>query len=152
MQHTIRQAETDDAHSIAALSDQLGYPADTRQIKARLETILSLPDNCVYVAVLQEKIVGWIHGFHTFRVESDDFVEIAGLVVDETTRKMGLGTALIEHVQTWAQTKGCTSLRVRCNTMRTESHKFYLHLGFSESKEQKVFGKVVESVATLYRN
>tara|TARA_R110000850_G_scaffold96203_1_gene201338 strand:+ start:744 stop:1220 length:477 start_codon:yes stop_codon:yes gene_type:complete len=135
----LRKATLNDANSIALLSEQLGYGYDVQSTKARLQAILNHNEHCVFVATLSDKVVGWVHGFYMLRVESDPFVEIGGLVVDENHRKMGIGIALIEEVKSWSAGKNCQKLRVRCNIIRLESHEFYKQIGFTLNKEQKVF-------------
>jgi len=141
MNCSIRNATLHDREGLALLSGQLGYSSNPNEILLRLEALLKSPDHCVFVAVEEEKVRGWIHGFYALRVESDPFVEIGGLVVDENSRKKGLGKMLIEHVNLWAESKGCKDVRVRCNILRKESHDFYERLGFVENKVQKIFGK-----------
>lgn len=135
----IRNAKMEDAGCIAALSGQLGYNTTESEMQARLQKLLNTDDNCVYVALDQGRIIGWVHALYALRVESDPFVEIAGLVVDEQSRKLGIGKLLIETVIKWAEVKKCTMIRVRTNTIRTESHRFYERLGFSLKKEQKIY-------------
>ncbi len=53
--------------------------------------VLDHPDHCLYVALADERVVGWIHGFYTLTLESGPFVAIAGLVVDENCRRSGVG-------------------------------------------------------------
>jgi GNAT superfamily N-acetyltransferase len=138
---TIRNAEVKDAATIALLSGQLGYQTTDLLIRDRLRVILANNDNCVFVAEEDEKVVGWIHGFYSLRVESEFFVEIAGLVVDENYRRKGIGKILIEEVIIWTKSKKCVSIRVRCNVKRIASHQFYHELGFDLNKEQKIFDK-----------
>ncbi|MCB0745812.1 MAG: GNAT family N-acetyltransferase, partial [Ignavibacteriae bacterium] len=80
MEIIIRNAEIKDSESITELSNQLGYETLNTDIQNRLNTILKHPENCVYVATVNGKVIGWIHGFYSMRVESDFFVEIGGLV------------------------------------------------------------------------
>lgn len=138
---TTRNATLADAPAIARLSGQLGYATEDNVMQGRLAVILPKDDNCVLLAVADEQILGWVHGVYALRVESGCFVEIAGLVVDEHQRRKGIGKLLVEQVAQWAQSKGCNSIRVRCNVTRTESHRFYEGLGFGLNKEQKVFDK-----------
>uniref|UniRef100_UPI00404A3EE3 GNAT family N-acetyltransferase n=1 Tax=Gelidibacter sp. TaxID=2018083 RepID=UPI00404A3EE3 len=128
-----------DSESISDLSNQLGYHTNTIDIQSRLFDVLKHPDNCVYVIVTNEKVVGWIHGFYTLRVESAAFIEIGGLVVDKNFRKMGIGKLLVEKIYEWAESKECNKIRVRCNEVRIESHLFYDNLGFKLNKVQKIF-------------
>ena len=76
MEITIRDAKINDSESITELSNQLGYKTLNTDIQNRLKIILENSDNCIYVAIENGRIVGWIHGFYSMRVESDFFVEI----------------------------------------------------------------------------
>lgn len=138
---TFRIATERDAEQIAALSEQLGYHNEINEIRSRLSTILNREDDCIYVAEQDDNLVGWIHGFHSYRVESAAFVEIGGLVVHEHSRNTGIGKQLIEIVDEWARTKNCKSVRVRCNVKRIDAHRFYERIGFALNKEQKIFAK-----------
>lgn len=144
MEIIIRNAGIKDSEFIAQLSDQLGYSALNSEIENRIDKILGHPDHCIYVATVNEKVVGWVHGFYALRVESNFFVEIGGLVVDQKFRKQGIGNRLVDSVITWAKTKKCNQVRVRCNVIRTESHQFYGKIGFELNKEQKIFNKRLE--------
>lgn len=108
-------------------------------MRDRLTEILKNADHCVYVVTDNENIMGWIHGCYSLRVESDPFVEIGGLVVDENYRKQGLGKMLVEKIKEWSKSKETLQIRVRCNTLRKASHAFYNSIGFIEKKEQKIF-------------
>lgn len=144
MQISIRIAEINDSEFITKLSNQLGYETQISDIQNRLKKILANADNCVYVATEKGKIVGWIHGFFSLRIESEFFVEIGGLVVDENFRKNGIGKKLVDKIMEWSKLKNCKKVRVRCNMIRKESHRFYENIGFEINKEQKIFNKQVE--------
>ena len=66
------------------------------------------------------------------------------LVVDESYRGKGIGKKLIDTAADWLKQKGEKTLRIRCNVIRDETHKFYEHLGFIEKKKQKIFEKSIE--------
>ncbi|MDQ0968096.1 putative N-acetyltransferase YhbS [Flavobacterium sp. W4I14] len=135
----IREISEKDAESVAALSTQLGYESDIKQTSARIKRINNSNENCVFVALLDGEVVGWIHGFYTLRIESDPFIEIGGLIVDEKYRNLRIGKQLIENVNIWAKKHQVEKLKVRCNIKRSESHKFYEQLGFKENKRQIAF-------------
>ena len=126
---------------ITELSNQLGYENQNADVKNRLKRILINTDNCIYVATKNGRIVGWIHGFLSLRIESEFFVEIGGLVVNENFRKNGIGKKLVDKVIEWSKLKNCEKVRVRCNVIRKESHRFYENIGFEINKEQKIFDK-----------
>jgi len=84
------------------------------------------------------QIIGWLHAFLALRVASASFVEIGGISVLSSRRKKGIGRGLIFQAQSWAAESGL-ALRVRCNSLRGETHRFYGAVGFSRVKEQYVF-------------
>lgn len=135
----IREISEKDAESVATLSTQLGYESDIKQTSARIKRINNSNENCAFVALVDGEVVGWIHGFYTLRVESDPFVEIGGLIVDENYRNLKIGKQLIENVNLWAKKHQVKKLKVRCNIKRTESHRFYEQIGFKENKRQIAF-------------
>lgn len=139
MQITFREIIEDDAEALVKLSLQFGYAVSVAEMRLRVAQLLAHQDHCGFVACAGEQVVGWIHGFYTFRLESEPFVEIGGLVVDENLRRQGIGQQLIERVKEWAAAQSVRKVRVRCNTKRFDTHKFYLNAGFTETKEQKVF-------------
>lgn len=139
----IRTATTEDSPTITNLSEQLGYRSDNKVVLDRIDDILLDTENCLFVADLNHKVVGWIHGFYALRVVTDPFVEIGGLVVDSKHRDLGVGRLLIEAVYDWARSKNCYNIRLRSNIIRIDSHKFYDRLGFSCNKQQKIFYKTL---------
>ena len=134
----IRNASGSDAEEIINLSAQLGYETDVNNVTDRISKIENDINNCIYVAVIDKTVVGWIQGFYSIRLESMEFVEITGLVVDVKYRKMNIGRKLIDEVLKWAKPFRVEKVKVRC-TIRTESHKFYEKSGFKLVKEQKIF-------------
>lgn len=128
-----------EARAIHQLSVQLGYENDFDLLLGRLQQIIKLKDQAIFIAKIEEKIVGWLHCLICLRVESPLFVEVTGLVVDADVRGQQIGKKLIETSKMWSQNQNVSIIRIRCNVIRTESHKFYKTLGFSSNKEQKVF-------------
>ncbi len=143
MKYIIRKAQTADAKAISNLSLQLGHETKVEDSLTRMEIILKLDDNVLYVADFEGQVGGWIQATYCHRLEAGSFVEITGLVVDEGWRGKGVGKALIEEVVTWTKFIGCSSLRVRSNVIRKEAHLFYENLGYTLTKEQKVFDKKI---------
>ncbi len=129
----------EDAESISALSKQLGYGLDVDETKDLIGLVNNHPDHIALVIADEKKQIGWIHAFKTLRIESKPFIEIGGLVVDENYRGKGVGKLLINAIKNWSEQEEISTIRVRCHTKRKEAHLFYNKLGFSESKEQKIF-------------
>jgi len=137
----IRKAVLSDAPELATLTEQLGYPADIEGTKTILEDLLRKQEYAVFVGIIDNKTVAWIQLHQVISMETGVYVEIIGLVVDEEYR--GLGRLLLHAASDWSRSVDCYRLRVRCNIIRTESHKFYQNSGFILKKEQKVFDSLL---------
>lgn len=135
----IRLLELKDAVSIHALSHQLGYELPIGITTDHVRQVIERPEDRAFVALQEGNVIGWIHAFKAIRLESQPFIEIGGLVVDEAYRGKGVGSLLVQQIKNWCEEMICPSLRVRCQVKRTEAHQFYRSLGFTEQKEQKVF-------------
>lgn len=135
----VRNAKAADTLSIADLSTQLGYPGGSKEICQRTALVIGQPNNAVLVADVSGRVVGWVHVFGAYRVESSPFAEIGGLVVNQTHRGSGIGRALVKAAIAWAVQRGFQLIRVRSNVTRQEAHDFYHRLGFSTTKSQVIF-------------
>jgi GNAT superfamily N-acetyltransferase len=134
-----RQMSSEDAAAVAGLCRQLGYPLSSQQILQNINAVRRSDDHDAFVAIHDSRVVGWIGVAQTMMIESLPFCEINGLVIDEELRGKGIGMLLVEKAKQWAKEKGNDTLRLRCNTKRTEAHEFYRHLGFTETKQQTTF-------------
>ena len=139
MEIIIRHISEKDAEAVNQLSTQLGYAMPIEQTLANIRSVLGTKGHNAFVALHDDKIVGWIGVAEALQIESAPFSEIRGVIVDEQCRGHGIGKLLIEKVKEWSKETGNKTLRLRCNMIRKEAHLFYQHLGFKEIKEQKVF-------------
>ena len=138
----IRSAGDGDIAALASLSTQLGYPSDVNAMRERLKRVRDKHIGQVFVAVdAASRVVGWTHVVERCHLEDEPFVEIAGLVVDETARGAGVGAALLRAAETWTNERGYDRLRVRSNIVRDRAHEFYKREGYAENKRQIVFEK-----------
>lgn len=139
MEILIKSITSEHAQDVQRLSQQLGYPLSFDEIENNTREVISNNDHSAFVAIIDGKVVGWIHAFKAIFLESNPFVEIGGLVVDENHRGKGIGKKLVERIKQWCNEKQISILRVRSQLKRKEAHQFYLNNGFKEIKEQKVF-------------
>ena len=135
---------TDDAPAVAALSGQLGYPVSPETIAARLQQISRNPEHAFFIADSGGRVAGWVHVYGVHLLESPVlFVEIGGLVVDETARRQGIGRALMAEAETWAGAHGYAEVRLRSGQHRTDAHEFYQRIGYAHAKTSKLFRKLL---------
>jgi predicted N-acetyltransferase YhbS len=139
MQLNIRPMQENDAPAVNKLSVQLGYGLSVAETEKQISSILRNDEHLALVATNNKDVIGWIHAFRALHIESLPFVEIGGLVVDESCRGTGVGKALVHHIKQWCVDQQVYSLRVRSQVKRLDAHQFYRHLQFHEIKEQKVF-------------
>lgn len=142
---TIREAIAEDAVEITMLSQQLGYIISEQQTLQNINALKQSKHHEVFVAVHEEKVIGWIGVSYHISLESPPLHEIHGIVVNEQFRGQGIGKMLIEKAKQWCSNKGTDKLRLRCNIKRTGSILFYQKIGFTEVKQQKVFEIVLNS-------
>lgn len=134
----IRKIKVEDATSIQLLSNQLGYPISEEETRNQIISILNNQNDYAILAINDNIVCAWLHGFIAIRLESLPFAEIGGLVVNEQYRNQGIAKNLIYEFTQWCESKNIHKIRVRCNVIRTETHLFYTKLGFVENKSQKV--------------
>jgi GNAT superfamily N-acetyltransferase len=143
----IRRAQIADAAEMARLAGELGYPMSSGEMTRRLAVLLPNDHHYVAVAASVECLLGWMHVEHRFSLEGGDRAELMGLVVDSTARRRGVGRELVDVAENWTLAQGLSSLTVRSNAAREQSHPFYESLGYSRSKTQHIYSKVVTSNA-----
>ena len=139
----IRRVRLDDAAEMARLSAQLGYPTPPTEMERRLAALLPNERHHITVAASGERLQGWVHVEHRFSLGGGDRAELIGLVVDSSARRGGLGRVLVRAAESWALSRGLSSLTVRSNTAREHSHPFYEALGYSREKTQHVYRKAL---------
>jgi GNAT superfamily N-acetyltransferase len=135
----VREMLGEDARAVNLLSAQLGYPLSPEQTFENITAVLHSKKHIAFVALYQNRVVGWIGAAQTIMIEVMPHCEINGLVTDERYRGKGVGRLLIEKVKQWAKENGNVILSLHCNVTRTAAHLFYEHIGFKAIKQQKYF-------------
>jgi GNAT superfamily N-acetyltransferase len=147
----IRDARRDDADEIAPLLGELGYPTTPAHFARRFERLEREPATWIYVAESDGRLVG-LAGLRVLTlVERDEPVgRLIALVVAEEVRGMGVGRALVEHVEERARAAGCVQLDLSSSDRREDAHAFYRRLGFADVSRRFV-KDLTPSAAALRR-
>jgi GNAT superfamily N-acetyltransferase len=135
----LRDACFEDSERLSVLARQLGYPVATTEVASRLVKYSGNPSERVIVAVKDGEVIGWTSAGIVDHFYTPIYVEISGLVVDESSRGSGAGKFLVDEVKRWTVEKGITLLRLRANVIRKDAHRFYEREGFKRRKEQVMF-------------
>ena len=139
----IRTARLSDAADIARLTTHLGYDVESAALAERLARVLARSDQRLLLAELDGKAVGWLHAVVFEEIEAAPYAVIAGLVVDRSHRRLGIGRTLIAECEEWAKGQQCSVVRLWSSAGRTAAHRFYERLGYTNIKTQYSFVKSV---------
>ncbi len=141
----IRVCTTEDYERIHALNTlAFGYDYPLDKTKERLYTILQRSSDRLYVAELDNNVVGYIHGSDYECTYSGSLKNIMAIAVFEECRGKGVGKALLKAIEDWAKQDGCVGVRLVSGSDRVNAHEFYLRCGYNQRKVQKNFFKLFD--------
>ncbi len=138
----IRKATVEDyAYIGAIIRDCLGYSCDDFVVKRKLSQV-DMDREVVFVAEIDDKVIGYIHGDRFELLYMDSLINVLCLAVNEEYRKNGVGSALLNQVEEWAKERGAVGIRLNSAMSRTSAHEFYRRMGFNKERDQIRFLKM----------
>jgi len=144
MAFDIRSFHLNDAKAIRKLSlEELGYDYPIQETKKKLVLFLESENDQVFVAIVEEKVVGYIHACTYEVIYAPQMKNIMGIVVAKAHRHKGIGRALLEKIEEWAKEEGAHGIRLVSGATRTDAHTFYQHCGYELQKTQYNFQKIL---------
>lgn len=139
----IREAVESDAESIWKLNQyEMGYHFPLDAAKVKLSKLIHSEDDRIYVALVDDDIIGYVHANSYDLLYAPHMKNIMGIAVASQYRHNGIGTALLQHVEMWAIKDGAAGVRLVSGASRHEAHAFYHKCGYSGDKEQLNLKKV----------
>lgn len=134
-----------DVEAIHYLYQQLtGHLFKFDLFKERFNFMLEFERQTIFVAELDEKIVGYIAIVLNYGLYEGKHLRIAGLVVDKSVKRKGVGSKLVLEAEKWAKANNIELIKLRSNTARAEeAHEFYINRGYSKVKECACFEKKI---------
>lgn len=134
MSISIRDAELNDAASLASLMTQLGYKTTEAEMVARLKQILPDKRFKTLVAVADGRVCGMIGTMARASYEHNDLSGgIMGLVVSNDMRRHGIGRNLIGAAEKDFAERKIKRIAVNTRLTRKEAHLFYESLGYERN-------------------
>jgi GNAT superfamily N-acetyltransferase len=139
----IRRATASDVAAIVAMiaDDQLGATResldDLTPYLAAFEQIAADPNQLLMVADRNDEVIGTLQltiipGLSR-RGSTRGLIE--AVRVAAPARGSGLGSTLIRWAVEESRTRGCTLVQLTSDKTRTDAHRFYTNLGFTNSHE-----------------
>ena len=130
----IRDAELNDAPELAVLMCELGYETKCAEMETRLKSILCNPAYKTFVAIIDGCVCGMIGTLtYTSYEHNDPSGRILALVTSNTTRRRGIGRALIATAEENFAQRGIGRVALDTRLSREDAHKFYESLGYERN-------------------
>lgn len=143
-----RRAHPSDAAEFSRLCSQWGYPIPVERCEECLIRIGDSDRDAIFAAeVSPGRLGGWAHTQARHIIATRPFAEIVGIVVDENTRRRGIGKALIALCEDWASNRDFEKMHVKSNAIRSEAHGFYPGIGYQLVKIQRSYAKELKVIA-----
>jgi GNAT superfamily N-acetyltransferase len=134
MSIAIRSPESTDAKTVAALLTELGYPADVLDVPDRLEAFGRQHDAAIWVAERNGDVAGLATAHVITSIHKPEPVAmLTVLVVASAHRHHGIGRALVQRAEAWAEECGASVISLTSALRRTEAHGFYASLGYEHT-------------------
>ena len=139
----VRSATSDDLPELLGLYEQLAgdrvaaLPTDLDEAKSMFPAIAAQAGRQLLVAEVHNRVVGTAdllivpnlsHGGAPWAV-------VENVVVDEGSRRLGVGRALTDEMVRRCDEAGCYKLQLLSNKRRTSAHEFYRSVGFEAVAE-----------------
>ena len=128
---------------VLELARQLGYENMLGGLTARFEKLRRDKEQRLFVAIVNGQVVGWIHFCPRKLLQAEFRLEVLALVVDSRLRRRGIGKLLLLTAQRSAADNGLGMVALYSGDKRREAHLFYRKLGYKNSKNAKVFVKII---------
>lgn len=142
MEFMVRECCLDDAEYIQELNcNGMGYDYSLEDTKAKLSNILTSNKDKIFVAVITNTVVGYVHANDYEVIYAPSMKNIMGIAVSSTYRGNGIGRALLSKVEEWAKASGAKGVRLVSGSTRLGAHEFYRHMGYHNEKQQLNFQK-----------
>ena len=127
----IHPLDSRDLIDAASLLTQLNPETSAAIIAQRLDTLLAdHPHYQLFGAFAAGKLVGVAGAWIATKIWCGRYLEIDNLVVDPNQRSGGIGSLLIQHLESLAKERDCKIIVLDSYTANRPSHRLYHRLGF----------------------
>lgn len=148
MEFEIREYRDEDCEAICQLnSQQLGYDFPIEETRRKLTQLRKSGRNKILVAEADGTVAGYIHACDYDVIYAPHMKNIMGIAVSEKFQRRGIGRALLEGIEKWAEETGACGIRLVSGAARTGAHAFYRSCGYHGEKQQINFKKLFFLVA-----
>lgn len=141
----IRECIEADGQFIYELNqEEMGYDYPLEKTKKKLISLLRSSHDKIFVAVIDEQVVGYVHANDYDTMYAPHMKNIMGIAVKGEYKRLGIGKALLIQVENWARQSGALGIRLVSGWTRKQAHEFYRHCGYCHERQQIHFQKMFE--------
>ncbi|SFG16794.1 GNAT family N-acetyltransferase [Sporolactobacillus nakayamae] len=130
----IRKMNANDLPQLAALYRQFwNEESNVDKMRAQFEKVNRQKTHILLSAIADHRLVGSVMGVVCAELYGDcrPFLVVENMVVDQATRRMGVGTHLLGELEKQARVRKCTQMILVTETDRSDACHFYETYGFS---------------------
>lgn len=134
----IRNATINDISAILPLMSQLGYPSSSEELAMRFKCFIDNDGYGVFVAELDNKVVGLIAWSRSLLFVSDKTrIHVEALVIDENYRGQKIGKKLMEYLEKIIKKYSPIIVDLTSGYRRAKdgTHAFYENLGYHSGEK-----------------
>ena len=142
----IRAMISSDVPAARDLLEQLGYPLTREEVERRFAAVAMAADHAAMIAEVAGQVAGLLHVYARPALENPPEAIVQALVVDGALRRSGIGRALMAEAEAWGIARGCGSLALSSNVLRTGAHAFYHALGYRTAATALILRKQLKSL------
>jgi aminoglycoside 6'-N-acetyltransferase I len=147
---SIRKSQAQDLDDLISMGAALWPEEDEDDLGDLFNELLDTPRQVTLVAVSEGSLVGFANG--SIR---RDYVEgsssspvgyLEGIFTEPEVRRRGVAKAMVNALERWAASEGCTEMGSDAYEDNVESHVFHAAVGFEEAGRLVAFVKQLEPV------
>jgi ribosomal protein S18 acetylase RimI-like enzyme len=129
--------EGDEQHVVALWTEVFAYTAPHNQPTRIIRDKLAVQRDLFFVAEIDGKVVGTVLGGY-----DGHRGWIYSLTVAPPARRLGIGTALVQHVEAELAKRGCAKVNLQVLASNAATVAFYKKLGYA-AEERVSMGKLL---------
>lgn len=117
MKVKIRLFKPSDAEDLYKINtEEMGYDFSIEETREKLLALVDSTKDKIYVAIVNNKVVGYIHANDYDVIYAPHMKNIMGIAVLQQYKRHGIGKALLDAVEAWARQTGayCTIVCFLC--------------------------------------
>jgi GNAT superfamily N-acetyltransferase len=128
----IRKAKHPDFGKLIFLLNELGYSIPENEFSTQANTYINSPDCELLVAEVDGKGISGMIAGHLFPLihQPGNVGRIMAFIVSKDFRSLGVGSALLESLESWFRDNKCQRFEVNSGDHREDAHGFYISKGY----------------------